>query len=53
MLEINVVFSGTFPPTGYKNADVNGTCVCDVLDIVYFIDYVYRGGPAPVEGCLR
>lgn len=53
MIEVDVVFSGMFPPTGYKNADVNASCICDVLDIVYMIDYIYRGGPAPVEGCLR
>ncbi len=53
MIEVDVVFSGMFPPTGYRNADVNGSCVCNVLDVVYLIDFVYRGGPAPVEGCLR
>jgi len=52
MMEVNVVFSGAFPPTGYKNADVDASCICDVLDIVYMIDFVYRGGPSPVEGCL-
>jgi hypothetical protein len=23
------------------------------LDLVYLIDYVFRGGPAPVAGCVR
>jgi hypothetical protein len=53
MIEIDVVFAGMFPPTGYANADVNATCDCNVLDIVYMIDYCYRGGPAPLEGCQR
>ena len=33
-------------------ADANGDCSIDVYDIRYLIDYIYTGGPAPVNpGC--
>jgi len=46
-------FEGVTPPTGYLHADTNGDCLCNVLDAVCLIDFVFRGGPAPVAGCGR
>lgn len=53
MVACHVVFEGMFPPTGYIHSDTNGDCRCTVLDVVYMIDYVFRGGPDPLAGCDR
>jgi hypothetical protein len=49
----DAVFVGTFPSPGYNCADVNADCQVTVLDLVYLIDYVFRGGPDPLEGCVN
>jgi hypothetical protein len=51
MTAIDVIFAGTYPPTGYTHVDVNVDCTCNVLDVIYMIDFVFRGGPAPQVGC--
>jgi hypothetical protein len=47
------VFAGADPPAGYSYIDVNGDCDGTVLDLLCLIEYVFRGGPAPVEGCVK
>jgi hypothetical protein len=31
--------------------DVNGDCVVNSSDVVYLINYLFIGGPAPKKGC--
>ena len=31
-------------------ADVNGDCRFDVADVMYFSDYLWTGGPSPIQG---
>ena len=32
--------------------DVNGDCKIDVLDVVFLLNYIFVGGPAPVPLCI-
>jgi hypothetical protein len=50
---VDAIFMGVEPAAGFGYVDVNGDCVGSVLDLVYLIDYIFRGGPGPLEGCVR
>lgn len=39
---------GSFVIVGHRSGDVNGDGLVNIMDIVYLIDYLYRGGPAPM-----
>jgi Dockerin type I domain len=41
----NIVFNRQ---PGYHCGDVNGTVICNIMDITYLISYLYKGGPPPV-----
>ena len=47
---INHVFNHINLPPG-TSGDVNGNCRTDLGDAVYLVNYLYRGGPAPVQPC--
>jgi len=32
-------------------ADVNADCDVNIADVVYLIDYIFKGGPTPQLGC--
>ena len=32
-------------------ADIDGSCSVDISDLVYVVDYMFAGGPAPLVGC--
>jgi hypothetical protein len=36
-----------------NNADPNGSCNVNILDITYLISYLYKNGPEPMEGCVE
>jgi len=40
-------------PVPLSNADPNGDCVVDSLDVDYLIDYIFNSGPAPVACTCR
>jgi hypothetical protein len=50
---VDAIFLGMEPAAGFGYVDVNGDCVGSVLDLVYMIDYIFRGGPNPLEGCVN
>jgi hypothetical protein len=33
-------------------ADVNASCLIDIADLVYLVDYMFDEGPAPLIGCV-
>ena len=39
------------PPLCFETADVNNDCVVDSFDVLYFVDYLWGGGPEPECGC--
>lgn len=36
-------------PTASENGDVNGDSARDLGDVIYFLNYLFKGGPAPAE----
>jgi|WetSurMetagenome_2_1015567.scaffolds.fasta_scaffold458459_2 hypothetical protein len=39
-------------PRPLKVADVNGDCTINLVDAIYLIRHLFRGGPAPLAGCV-
>ncbi len=39
------------PLVALCKGDVDGDCDVDPLDVLYMVEYIFAGGPAPVEGC--
>ena len=37
-------------PDPYEHGDVNVSGAVDIDDVVYLIQYIFAGGPAPCEG---
>jgi hypothetical protein len=34
-----------------KSSDVNADCSVDIVDLIYLINFLFRGGPIPLPGC--
>lgn len=43
-----IVFPGNALADDYPPGDADGTGVVDIDDVVYLVDYIFAGGPAPV-----
>lgn len=41
------------PPVSMRSTDVNADCFINVVDLVYEIKYLLRGGAAPEPGCVE
>jgi PKD repeat protein len=51
MVYLRDYFCGGPTPSPLCQADLDGDCDVDPLDVEYFIEYAFGGGPAPVAGC--
>ena len=43
-----IVFTGNLIADGYPPGDADGSDAVDIDDVVYLIDYIFTGGPAPI-----
>lgn len=48
---VHIYKPGCSLPDPWCSGDVTGNGVVDLGDIVYLINYLFRGGPPPVDGC--
>lgn len=44
---INYLFRHCPPPVPYESGDANCDGIIDLVDVVYFINYLFKGGPEP------
>lgn len=46
-------YFGIVPAPPYKvAADVNGDCEIDLVDAIYLANFILKGGPSPMPGCV-
>ena len=46
---IDLKFTTGLAPEIMEMADVDGSGEIDIADLVYFVDFMFTGGPAPVN----
>ncbi len=47
------LYHSALPPPVMKAADLDSSCQVDLLDLLYFVDHLFRAGPAPRMGCAE
>jgi len=48
------LFRGGAEPEISETSDIDGSCgKANIVDLTYFVDYIFRGGPPPLPGCTE